>query len=552
MSTALSRVAAALLAALAATVLAQPVERFALRGLAAMPAWLPARASDVAMVTVDAATIAHPSFAGLTRRDWTAPLADVVAALLEAGASVVALDLVFTHASSDHPAWLRTLRRGAHGGRIVVGIVDGPQPAWPTPAQRAAAGGSVNLALVNLMADADGVVRSLPPVINDGETLAAAAAGRAGATTHSAVLLASARRPSFVSWSAARVLDQRGQAALVQAFAGRVVFLGPWLHGEEHHLSAYGGTPGLWLHALGADAWLHGGVNDRRSWAPGCATAGALAGSFCARRGAAWLLPFAAAMVAAATITAWWTGWWIPGATALVALALAALIVVAWGAAGFATRATAGIPRRLRDTAAAPRTLVGTVCFMDIAAFTSTGERCDPARLANDLDHCLATLTRVVESHGGFVDKYLGDGLMALFGCADQDAGARAAVAATRECLRQRLVLGGEPIRLRIGMACGALRVGAIGDARRIRITAIGDTVNVAARLEQLNRELDTTVLVDEAVAAANPDTIWTDHGERRLRGRALPVRVWSARIIEPSCASSFSSSRWRCSTSAP
>jgi adenylate cyclase len=222
------------------------------------------------------------------------------------------------------------------------------------------------------------------------------------------------------------------------------------------------------------------------------------------------------------------------------------MIVVAWGAASIATRVTASIPQRLRDTAAVPRTVTGTVCFVDIAAFTRTGERCDPARLASELDCCLATLTRIVESHGGFVDKYLGDGLMALFGCDKRDAGGRAAFGAVRACLREHLALGGERVRLRVGMACGALRVGAIGDSRRLRITAIGDTVNVAARLEQLNRELDTTILADEAVAAANQDAEWIDHGERRLRGRALPVRVWSAGIIEPSCASPCPSSRLR------
>lgn len=551
MNPALVRGAAAVIAAAVAMGTSTATEHAALRALVAATALLPPRPSEVALVTIDESTVDHPAFAGVARRDWTAPLAQVVDALLESGATVVAVDLVFTHPRSDHPAWLRTLRRGARGGRILVGVVDAPQPAWPTPAQRAAAGGSVNLAIVNLVADSDGVVRALPPVSHGIATMAAAAAERADALVESAVLLAAARRPDFVTWPAAQVLRHRGQPLLVEAFAGRVVFLGPWLSDEERHRSAYGTRPGLWLHALGTDAWIHGGIEDCRGWAPFSGAAGAMTGAAGARRHSRWPLPTAIATAVIATFSAWWWGWWVPGATMLVALLVAALLVVGWGAASIATRVTASIPHRLRDTAVAPRTVTGTVCFIDIAAFTRTGERCDPARLANDLDHCLAALTRIVESRGGFVDKYLGDGLMALFGCDERDAGARAAFGAILACLHERLSLNREPVRLRVGMACGALRVGAIGDSRRIRITAIGDTVNVAARLEQLNRELGTTVLADEAVAAANPDAEWTDHGERRLRGRALPVRVWSTGIIQPQCAPPCSSSRSRYSPTA-
>lgn len=531
MNLALVRGAAAAIAAAAAMGASVPAEHAALRTLVATTAWLPPRSSEVALVTIDETTVSHPAFSGVARRHWTGPLAHVVEALLESGATVVALDLIFTHARSDHPVWLRTLRRGARGGRILVGIVDAPQPAWPTPAQRAAAGGSVNLAMVNLIADRDGVVRSLATT-NDGvATMAAAAAERAGALVESPVLLAAARQPEFVTWTATQVLQHRGQAALIEAFAGRVVFLGPWLPDEELHRSAYGIRPGLWLHALGADAWLYGGIQDRRNWAPRGAAAGAITGAAAARRQARWPLPLAIVAAVITTATAWWWGWWLPGTTTLVALVVAAAIVFGWGAASVATRVAASIPHRLRDTAVAPRTVTGTVCFIDIAAFTRTGERCDPAQLASELDRCLAALTRIVESHGGFVDKYLGDGLMALFGCDERDAGASAAFSAVDACLRAHLTLAGKRVRLRVGMACGALRVGAIGDSRRLRITAIGDTVNVAARLEQLNRELGTTVLADEAVAAANQDTDWTDQGERRLRGRALPVHVWAAGI---------------------
>lgn len=542
------RATAATLAATLALFVTVPTERLALRAYVAATELLPRATSEVALVTIDDATVIHPSFADVARRHWTAPLAEVVDALLEAGATVVALDLVFTHARSDNPAWLQTLRRGAHGGRILVGIVDAPQPAWPTPAQRAAAGGRVNLAMVNLLADDDGVVRTLPAAVDGVGAIAATAALRAGGQVQSSLLLAASRPPAFVTWSATQVLDHRGQPALVDAFAGRVVFLGPWLDDEEHHRSAYGLRPGLWLHALATHLWLHGGVQDGRAMAPWASALGAFAGAVGARRHRRWPLPAGIAIATLMTASAWICGWWIPGATALLALALAATAVGGLGAASVATRLTASIPHRLRDTANAPRTIVGTVCFIDIAAFTRAGERCDPASLATDLDRCLARLTELVEAHGGFVDKYLGDGLMALFGCDEHDAGARAAFRAVRACMQEPLELAGERVQLRVGMASGALRVGAIGDARRLRITAIGDTVNVAARLEQLNRQLDTSILGDETVAAANAEAAWIDCGERKLRGRALPVRVWSTRIIDKSCASPSPRSRWRCS----
>lgn len=178
-----------------------------------------------------------------------------------------------------------------------------------------------------------------------------------------------------------------------------------------------------------------------------------------------------------------------------------------------------------------------TACFIDIASFTRASEAADgPERLAADLGRCLRRLDAEVTRHRGFVDKYLGDGLLALFGLEDGD-GRGDAVAAVRACIDAcrgpgAPRLAGHRVRLRAGLAWGVARIGALHDGPRPHFTAVGDAVNVAARLEQMNRTLGTRVLAAAEVAAAVPGEGWVDHGEQSLRGRERRVRVFE--LTEP------------------
>jgi adenylate cyclase len=150
-----------------------------------------------------------------------------------------------------------------------------------------------------------------------------------------------------------------------------------------------------------------------------------------------------------------------------------------------------------------------TVLFADIRGFTSISEKTQPERLVQLLNHYFTAMTDIVFAHGGTLDKYLGDGLMALFGAPaatpdDACNAAAAAIAMQRQVAVINEQLRGEAlpdITIGIGLHTGEATVGYIGSERRSEYTAIGDTVNLAARLEQ--NSVPGQILLSEATAQA-------------------------------------------------
>ncbi len=488
--------------------------------------------SDVALALLDPETLEHPLFAGSARAYWSGPLAEALDALLDAGVSVIGVDLIFPDEERVSADWLRVIRRGAREGRIILGMAAGTLPAIPSTSQRVAVGGAGSLALVNFPQDNDGVIRRLLP----DSSLASAVATRAGAKPQTAVLLAATHERDFVTWSIGELIRQRGSPELMEAFAGRAVVVGAWLPGEDHHLSVHGERPGVLLHALAADTWIHGkppritpnlvGV----TWVVFMAVLGSWQG-VSGSLGRTW--PVAPLLVIAVVLVAWSLGWVLQWLAAILAWTIAAAMGVLHRHASTLRRYMHGLPSRFRRRPDIHAVEELTVCFIDIASFTLASERCDPDRLAEEVGRCLTTLEKIVTDHGGFVDKYLGDGVMALFGIGQATNGSAEAVAAAKVCLgcctaQSAMTLAGHPVRLRIGIAAGHARIGTLGYGPRVHFTAIGDVVNVAARLEQMNRELGTELLVDTAVKEGNPKEQWQNCGERQLRGRQSPVHIWT------------------------
>lgn len=140
------------------------------------------------------------------------------------------------------------------------------------------------------------------------------------------------------------------------------------------------------------------------------------------------------------------------------------------------------------------------VMFADLHGFTTTVEKLTPEAAFDLLEATLDALTPAVESQGGVIDKYLGDGFMALFPAESEPAAAVVAVhAALDELNARRIATGKEPLRLGIGMHHGPVVLGALGHASRLELTAISDTVNVAARVERLTRTFGCSVLATDA-----------------------------------------------------
>ncbi|MEG4252541.1 adenylate/guanylate cyclase domain-containing protein [Microcoleus sp. AT3-A2] len=151
-----------------------------------------------------------------------------------------------------------------------------------------------------------------------------------------------------------------------------------------------------------------------------------------------------------------------------------------------------------------PQELTATVLFMDIRSFTSISEKMRPRDLLTWLNNYLEAMTDCIMDHGGVVDKYIGDAIMAVFGVPfchteyaeiQQDAlNAVAACIAMHERLHQlnqQLRSEHKPlIKFGIGLHTGQLVAGSVGGSRRLNYSVIGDAVNVAARLEAMNKEI--------------------------------------------------------------
>lgn len=139
-----------------------------------------------------------------------------------------------------------------------------------------------------------------------------------------------------------------------------------------------------------------------------------------------------------------------------------------------------------------------TILFSDIRSFTTLSEQMTPQDNFNFLNAYLERVGPIIRDHGGFIDKYIGDAIMALF--PDDPAAALDASIAIQERVRsynkERLSWGQVPIHVGIGLHSGAAMLGIIGESRRLESTVISDTVNLASRIESLTKQYHSDVLL--------------------------------------------------------
>jgi adenylate cyclase len=173
------------------------------------------------------------------------------------------------------------------------------------------------------------------------------------------------------------------------------------------------------------------------------------------------------------------------------------------------------------------------VMFVDFRSFTAGARVRTPQQVVDRLDGAFAVLVGILDRHGGIVNKFLGDGLLALFGAPiETPNAAREAVAAAREILAamEEVNQAGEwPLRIGIGIHFGEVIAGNIGSPRRKEYTVIGDTVNFAARLESLNKEFNSQLLISSAVREALGDLAGdaVSLGQVPIKGYEQPMAVW-------------------------
>jgi adenylate cyclase len=177
-----------------------------------------------------------------------------------------------------------------------------------------------------------------------------------------------------------------------------------------------------------------------------------------------------------------------------------------------------------------------TVLFSDVAGFSSFSEAMAPSELVTLMNTYLTAMTDIIEAHGGFVDKYIGDAIVAVFGAPLDDPdhavhAVRAALACRarlEELDRHATAFNGQKLSARIGLNSGEALVGNIGSHRRFNYTAMGDAVNLASRLEAANKHFTTTIMASQAtVSLANATFAWRELGAIRVKGRNQPVKVF-------------------------
>ena len=180
-----------------------------------------------------------------------------------------------------------------------------------------------------------------------------------------------------------------------------------------------------------------------------------------------------------------------------------------------------------------PQKRPATVLFADLEGFTDLSERVSPEVLLRLLNEFFEEAGRIITSHGGTINQFQGDALLASFNVpvADEDHAYHAVCAAKRLVSKvASKEFEGEKLRVRIGVNTGDVAAGAVGSSERLSYTILGDCVNVAARLEQLNKQTGTQILMTAKTAQAVHGVLEVKLvGEFEVRGISRPMKLYTA-----------------------
>ena len=194
--------------------------------------------------------------------------------------------------------------------------------------------------------------------------------------------------------------------------------------------------------------------------------------------------------------------------------------------------------------------MTATVLFTDLRGFTTLAEQLDPETLMSWLNEYMGEMARLVLERGGVVDKFIGDAVMAVFGvpfprsseaevAADAIAAVQCAIAMSERLqqLNQKWEVEGLPkAQMRVGIATGTVITGSLGSAQRLEYTTLGDSVNIAARLESydkaLGHDLICRILINEETDGYVRNQFPTECiGEVMLRGRGTPTPIYQVSL---------------------
>ncbi len=496
----------------------------------------------------------------------------------EAGAKIVAIDLLFFSPKVGDETLQTAVAK--HRERVVLGsnFSDDEtqllEPAVAVPEE-------VTLAevcgYVNFWPDVDGVVRRARAqlVRVPGQPAELSFTARIARKFGSETL---PREPTYIGYSGPAgtvktvpfyklFYDRSWEGELEggAAFRNKIVFIGPTgnFHHDQHP-TPFGVVDGVEIHANALATWLRGNApRDAARWV-------------------GWLVVLALAVGTAGILSteihplfklgalggigmayAWGTLAVFKGQQMLLPVAAPVWTVTGGGVLGIALQVVAEQLEKLRvrrtleryvskpvadeilrhgeeyqDSLRGERKSVA-ILFSDIRGFTTISEQSDPVPLVEQLNEYFTVMVDVVMKHDGTLSKFIGDAIMALYGAplskgAVDDAWRAVATAhemrvRLAELHRQWAARGLPQLKIGVGLNFGEVVVGDIGSPQRREYTVIGDPVNVASRVEGLNKDFGTDILLTESVYELVKDRVEAElRGETAVKGRGKPVKVYA------------------------
>ena len=213
-------------------------------------------------------------------------------------------------------------------------------------------------------------------------------------------------------------------------------------------------------------------------------------------------------------------------------------------------RAMASNPERFLDVASSAENRELTVLFCDLRGFTPMSEKMAPERLRELLNLYFLRMSQIIHGHGGTLDKFIGDAVMAFWGAPQPDdrhaahavQAAMAMIAAVDPLNAELAERGLPPLAPCIGLATGVVCVGDLGSSLRRAYTAVGDGVNLAARIESATRGYDVPLLVADTTRAAAGELRgceWVEVDEVTVKGRSQPVTLYVPLAVSEAALSS-------------
>ena len=178
-----------------------------------------------------------------------------------------------------------------------------------------------------------------------------------------------------------------------------------------------------------------------------------------------------------------------------------------------------------------------TILFADLQGFTAITEKLEPEVLMRILSGYFSSMSEAVNSHHGHLNRFIGDGLVALFGALDENpwqtrdaVEASLAMRSNLAAYNRTLAAEGLPtIAFGVGINCGVVVVGVVGHDTLLQFDVIGDAVNVAARVEQLTRTLGTDILVTDEVKQTLADQyVMREMPPTVVKGKSAPIVTWA------------------------